>query len=243
MTTCEFCGQLCPNIVKHVLQDVCEAPLPSLVYLDWVCDRQARWSNQVVLTYTHCARIVPLSCVYLPSNSLHQGDIPCQSPDSTLHLTCLTDTTIIRVFEWGLWPNRHQTITRPYGRVPRLDLFHVSILRQPAWITKILTGQVQTDTPHIFCLTTTTMIWVFVAEYSSQKSLEFTGMYPHFTAFMLSTSANVLQSLRYAGSHFKHFKRHRLGHMLNLLGSWHMIQWCQELANLSSIFHSCIPSN
>ncbi len=51
--------------------------------------------------------------------------------------------------------------------------------------------------PHTFFFTTTAIIYVFVVM-STPRSFEFTVIYEHFTAFMLSTSAKVIQSLRNA---------------------------------------------
>jgi hypothetical protein len=66
---------------------------------------------------------------------------------------------------------------------------------------QICRNQVHTGTPHIFCLTTTSIPCVFVmvlAPESRSKSRLYSRT-RYFTAFMLSTSAKVLQWYRYAG--------------------------------------------
>ena len=62
-------------------------------------------------------------------------------------------------------------------------------------------NQVHTDTPHTFCLITTTIAWVFVKK-QKVKSLRKARLYPHsrhFDAFMISTSAPQFQTWRHFG--------------------------------------------
>ena len=62
-------------------------------------------------------------------------------------------------------------------------------------------NQVHTDTPHTFCLITTTIAWVFVKK-QKVKSRRKARLYPHsrhFDAFMISTSAPQFQPWRYFG--------------------------------------------
>ena len=58
--------------------------------------------------------------------------------------------------------NRHPTTTRIYDYIPVFQHFHAVNFRQIASITELCRHQVHTGTPHIFCLTTTTIICVFV---------------------------------------------------------------------------------
>ena len=64
--------------------------------------------------------------------------------------------------------NRHPKTTRIYGCIPVLHHFYALKLRQSVAIIELSRIQVHTGTPHIFCLTTTTIICVFVKEYAPE---------------------------------------------------------------------------
>jgi hypothetical protein len=63
-----------------------------------------------------------------------------------------------------LWRSRHPKTTRSYEYIAELDHFYALNLLQSAGITEVWRNQVHAGTPRIFCLTTTTVICVFVKE-------------------------------------------------------------------------------
>jgi hypothetical protein len=80
--------------------------------------------------------------------------------------------------------------------------FYAVILRKSPSIMLVSRTALPAGTPHIFCVTTTSIPWAFVRQYApdDRSNSRWYTRTRHFTTFMpLSTSATVFQSLSYAG--------------------------------------------
>ena len=84
--------------------------------------------------------------------------------------------------------------------VSTFHCFYALNFRQSPWMIEICRIQVHAGTPHIFCLTTTSIPCVFLKQQAPENRSNW-RLYTrslHFTAFMLSTSSTVLQSMSFA---------------------------------------------
>ena len=84
--------------------------------------------------------------------SQRYGQVTGQVYAGTPHIFCLTTTSIIWVFCGRIGTQKNTRIYRYISAFRNLYVFNFS---QGASITEICRIQVNTDTPHIFCLTTT----------------------------------------------------------------------------------------
>ena len=102
------------------------------LYIGFVADKQP-----VVLTYAHCVVADSTSSMCLPSlKQLASRWYSAEVLHSPLHLVSVSQPLPLSVYLCGF--------TRIYRHKPGFDHFHVSIFRQPAWITEIRRGQVHT---------------------------------------------------------------------------------------------------
>ncbi len=112
-------------------------------------------------------------------------------PDNHWHIMCICDGISTRKSPKFTFIDTGSTF----------DCFYPLNFRQSPSMMEICRNQVHTGTPHMFCLTVTSISCVFVKQQApkNRSNWRLYSRIRHFTTFMLSTAAKVLQWWRYAG--------------------------------------------
>ena len=141
-----------------------------------------------------------VSSCQLPPDSGNQRHIPDSSPHRhpTRILSHNHDHRMCICEDMGSLQPMHLTFIHTDST---FQWFYSVNFRQTPAIRDISRTQVHTGTPHVFCLTITTIAGVFVKIWADKhrQILRSYTQTQHFSGFILSTSARLRQSERYPG--------------------------------------------